>query len=95
MKIKIDFKEFKQGFIDCGREDYYTEAGKEAIYDYITELTDYNENITYFDPIGITVDFFEYKSLASIELAYRKPLTEIENCAIVIPTSTGGYITLC
>ena len=63
MKKTIDLNEFVQTFKDFGREDNFSKAGLEALFNWFEELEDSSGTEIEFDCIAICCEFTEFESL--------------------------------
>jgi hypothetical protein len=63
MKQKATASDFHDAFIACGRGDQFSYKGRDALYDYLTELEDDCGQEIELDVIALCCDYSEHSSL--------------------------------
>ena len=76
MYTKINQNDFHDAFIHLNRETNFTYAGRDALYDYVTELEEDIGNEIELDVIAICCEYTEYADLEEFKKAY--PDIEVE-----------------
>lgn len=62
MKQTVNFYDFEQAFIDMGRGDSFSYAGKQALFDFLEEMEEGCGEEMELDVVAIDCDFCEYGS---------------------------------
>lgn len=93
MKTTVSKHDFCQAFTDYDRENNFTWEGRQALYDYLTELEEDTGEEMELDVIAICCDFSEYADLEEIKGEYNdiEDLDDLRDHTTVIEFD-GGII---
>jgi hypothetical protein len=92
MKKSISKSDFCQAFVDFNRENNFSYAGREALYDYLEEVQPDFE----LDVIALCCEFAEYENLAEFQKDYNaedyESISDIEDNTTVIKIDDEAFI---
>lgn len=92
---RVSFYDFLKEFEEFGREGQFSYEGKEALYNYLNELSeDLGEHVE-LDIISICCDFTEYNSIEEFNDDYGYDVECIEDIqyhTVVIPIDEERFI---
>lgn len=71
MKETVTRHRFIDGFRECNREENFSYEGREALYEYFTEV-EYDGFEIEYDPIAICCEYTEYTSIEEFNEEYGK-----------------------
>ena len=71
MKETVTRHRFIDGFRECNREENFSYEGREALYEYFTNI-EYDGFEIEYDPITICCEYTEYTSIEEFNQAYDK-----------------------
>lgn len=70
MKKSISKYDFERAFIDMGRENNFSYAGRNALFDYLEEYEESTGEEIELDVIALCCEFTEYENVAEFVAAY-------------------------
>lgn len=79
MKQTVSQWDFVQAFDDYNRSNNFSVAGREALYDYLTEYEESTGEELELDPIAVCCDFSEYESASEAAHEYGDFNPEIDD----------------
>lgn len=71
MKQTITFSQFCDAFLDMGRENNFSYAGKRALFDFIEQMDEDCGTDTELDVIALCCEFTEYEGLEEFHCDYN------------------------
>ena len=94
MKTTISKNEFVQMFNDYNRADNFTVAGREALYDYLTQLEEDCGMEIELDIIALCCEYSEYENLEELQANYTdiEDMEELEQNTTVIMIDDESFI---
>lgn len=94
MFINISLNLFKQEFKTFNREDNFTDAGLEALFNYIEQYEEECGEQIKLDVIALCCDYTEYKNFKEIQKNYDKikSMEDLRDNTQVIECSNGHII---
>jgi hypothetical protein len=91
MKKTINLYDFRQEFINYGRQNQFSYEGLEALFNHLEEYEEYE-----LDVVGLCVEYTEYKDQAEFWKDYDEEqyqtIEDIEERTYVIPVGEEGFI---
>jgi len=93
MKTTVSKHDFCQAFKDYDRDNNFTWEGRQALFDYLTELEESTGEEWELDVIAICCDFSEYEDLDELKKEYNdiKDINDLRDHTTVIEFD-GGII---
>lgn len=95
MKTTITFNAFKEAF-DKTRPEHFSDAGLEALYNYLCDLEDSTGTEFELDVIAFCCDFTEYASFKEFQHDYVKEYKSLDDVrddtTVVEIDGTDGFI---
>jgi hypothetical protein len=92
MKKTISKSEFRDAFKEMDREDKFSRAGIDALFDYIEGLDEDSGHETEIDVIAFCCEFSEYKNREEAAEEYNIEPAELDNHTTVIEFDGGVII---
>lgn len=101
MHKRIYLSDFIEAFNDHGRDDQFSPAALEALFEFFEELEDETGELVELDVIAICCDFTEYDSpqdcaedmFLDVEgMEDRDIISLLQERTIVIPLKSGGIV---
>ena len=95
MKKTIYDCDFSDMFYEYGREDNFSYEGRNALYDFLTEMEDETGEEIEVDIVGLCREFTEYDNLEDFQSDYGEEyesIEDIERSTIVIPVDDERFI---
>ena len=93
MKETVNEYRFIDGFRECNREDNFSREGREAMYEYFTDM-EHGEFEIEYDPIDICCVYTEYDNITEFNDAYGKDYEDFDfffrRCRATPPRFTGA-----
>lgn len=77
MKETVNEYRFIEGFRECNREDNFSREGREAMYEYFTDM-EHGEFEIEYDPIAICCEYTEYDNITAFNDAYGKDYEDFD-----------------
>lgn len=86
--------DFKDAFKQAGRENQFSQAGLDALFNYLEEYEEETGEQIELDVIAICCDFTEYENLAELQIDYPdvEDLEDLQNQTTVIMIDDDGFI---
>jgi len=79
MYTNVSESDFIHAFEDMNRESNFTREGRQALYDYLTQLEDDLGEKIELDVIAICCEYSEYENLEDFQKNYSKDYESIED----------------
>lgn len=94
MFTQISLNLFNQEFKRFGREDHFTDAGLEALFNYLEQYEEECGEQIQLDVIALCCDYTEYKNFKEIQKNYDeiKSMEDLRDNTQVIECSNGHII---
>ena len=78
MKIEVFLDVFVGAFEACGRGNYYSYEGFEAIFNHLIEVEEATGIETELDPVAVSGEFTEYEDIKSFNEDYGTNFADVE-----------------
>jgi hypothetical protein len=95
MKQTVNRNDFAQAFKDFGREDNFTLAGLNSLFDYLEGIEEDTGSEIELDVIALCCDYSEYDNLAAFRDDYGdeyKTMEDVQDATTVIMVDDERFI---